>query len=184
MAGDWFAQFGADAPELLGDFAVEVPANLGYFETERPVRAVCVLGEAVAGEDEPGPRAVPFEVSHERREHPTAHAAPLVLRGDVDRPEVAARRVSQIHRNTPNCCAVLDGHEVPVGAFFPEPGDGRRAPGRVFQVAQIEGVVREATNAPFRHLCREVLVPGTEFEPVAFDHRWVFGLYHTTSIGR
>lgn len=184
MPGDWLAQFRADAPEFLGDFAVKVPASLGDFEAERTVRPVRVLGEAVAGEDESGPCAAALEVDHQGGEHPPAHPAPFVLRGNVDGPEVAAGRVSQIHRNAPNGCAVLDGHEVPVGAFFPEPGDSRRAPGRVSQVPQIEGVVGEATNAPFRHLCGEVLVPGAEFESFALNRRWVFGLYHTTSIGR
>lgn len=164
------ALFMGHAPELFRNLAVEVPAGLDRLKPKGGVDMVGGRGEGVGGEGEVATGEVGLERFDDGGEHAAADAAALVLRWDMDGPEIEAGGVVQVHRDAADRNPCLAGNVVPVLGEVSIAGESGGTAERIAEGAEVEGVVRETAVAPVRELGHEVIVPAAEDEAVALDH--------------
>lgn len=111
---------------------------------------------------------IEFQPGDERGEHAATDALALVFRGDVDRPEVEAGDVFEIHGHAADGGAIFGGDEMDVRLLLQHAVEGRPGTGRVAKVFEVKGVVGEAVKRPCSHLGEEFFVPEAKDEPMAF----------------
>lgn len=159
-----------DGPEVGAKVGIELPAGVGDSEAERAVGGLGAAGKTVNGENEVALGLGIVEPGHEGAKHTAGDAAAFVLGRDMDGPDVDASGILQVDGDAAYGGVALAGDEVAVAAFGERPFESGGSPGRIAEVAGIEGAEGEATFAPGGKLTDEAGIPGAEDEPIlAFD---------------